>query len=158
MKIVSVSNSSPLIALAKIEKLDIIRYDIVIPKAVFDEITKPKKEYVKELYKWSNDKVTEVKNKKAVEYLELIIDRGEAETIVLAEELNAGAVLIDDLKARKIAKLRGLNVIGTIGILLDAKEKGVITELKPLLDLLLEKKIRVSKELYYRALEIADEI
>ncbi|MBU4492516.1 MAG: DUF3368 domain-containing protein [Euryarchaeota archaeon] len=156
MKIVS--NSSPLIALAKIEKLDIIRYDIVIPKAVFDEITKPKKEYVKELYKWSNDKVTEVKNKKAVEYLELIIDRGEAETIVLAEELNAGAVLIDDLKARKIAKLRGLNVIGTIGILLDAKEKGVITELKPLLDLLLEKKIRVSKELYYRALEIADEI
>lgn len=156
MKIVS--NSSPLIALAKIEKLDIIRYDIVIPKAVFDEITKPKKEYVKELYKWSNDKVTKVKNKKAVEYLELLIDKGEAETIVLAEELNAGAVLIDDLKARKIAKLRGLNVIGTIGILLDAKEKGIINELKPLLDLLLEKKIRVSKELYYRALEIADEI
>jgi len=156
MKIVS--NSSPLIALAKIEKLDIIRYDVVIPEAVFHEITKPKKEYVKELYKWCKNKVIEVKNKKAVEYLELIIDKGEAETIVLAEELNAGAVLIDDLKARKIAKLRGLNVIGTIGILLDAKEKGVITELKPLLELLLEKKIRVSEELYYRALEIADEI
>lgn len=156
MKIVS--NSSPVIALAKIEKLDLIRYDVVIPKAVFDEITKPKKEYVKELYKWGNNKVIEVKNKKAVEYLKLIIDRGEAETIVLAEELNANAVLIDDLKARKIAKLRGLNVIGTIGILLDAKEKGVVDELKPLLDMLLEKKIRVSKELYYRALEIADEI
>jgi len=55
-----VSNSSPLIALAKIEKLEIIKYDIVIPKAVFDEITRPEKEYVKELYKWGNDKVIEV--------------------------------------------------------------------------------------------------
>ena len=104
MKIVS--NSSPLIALAKIEKLDILLiYDVVIPKAVFDEITKPKKKYVKELYKWGKDKVIEVMNRKAVEYLELIIDKGEAETIALAEELNADAVLIDDLKARKIAKL-----------------------------------------------------
>jgi predicted nucleic acid-binding protein len=48
MKIVS--NSSPLIALAKIEMLDILGNNIVIPKAVFDEITKPEKEYVKELY------------------------------------------------------------------------------------------------------------
>ena len=47
MKIVS--DSSPLIALAKIEMLDILREDIVIPKAVFDEITKPDKEHAKEL-------------------------------------------------------------------------------------------------------------
>lgn len=155
MKIVS--DSSPLIALAKIEKLDIIRYDVIIPKAVFDEITKPKKEYVKKLYKWSRDKTIDIKNKKAVEYLELIIGRGEAETIILAEELNADAVLIDDLKARRIAKLRGLNVIGTIGILLDAKEKGSIGELKALLDMLIKKKIRISKELYDHALELARE-
>ena len=51
MKIVS--NSSPLITLAKIGKLNILRDDIVIPKAVFDEITKPEKEYVKELYEWA---------------------------------------------------------------------------------------------------------
>lgn len=152
-----VSNSSPLIALAKIEKLNIIKYDVVIPKAVFDEITLPEKEYVKELYMWGNDKVVEVKNKKAVEYLELIVDRGEAETIVLAEELSADGVLIDDLKARKIAKLRGLKVIGTIGILVDAKEKGVISELKPLLDLLILKRIRISKELYDHALKMTNE-
>lgn len=47
-----VSNSSPLIALAKIGMLDIIKYDIIIPKAVFDEITRPNKEYTQELYKW----------------------------------------------------------------------------------------------------------
>lgn len=156
MKIVS--NSSPLIALSKIEKLDILLiYDVVIPKAVFDEITKPKKKYVKELYKWGKDKVIEVMNRKAVEYLELIIDKGEAETIALAEELNADAVLIDDLKARKIAKLRGLNITGSIGILLDAKDRGLVSEVKPLLEELMKKKIRIRKELYNHALELANE-
>lgn len=49
MKIVL--NSSPLITLAKIGMLDILRrHELVIPKAVFDEITKSKKEYAKELY------------------------------------------------------------------------------------------------------------
>ena len=155
MKIVS--NSSPLIALAKIRKLDILRKDVVIPKAVFDEITKSKKEYAKELYEWGKDRVVEVKNRKAVEYLEMIVDKGEAEMITLAEEMNAEVVLIDDLKARKIAKLRGLNVIGTIGVLLDAKEKEIIKELKPLLDELIEKGIRIRRELYDHALELANE-
>ena len=104
------------------------------------------------------DKIIEVKNRKAVEYLELMIDGGEAETIVLAEELNANAVLIDDLKARKIATLRGLNIIGTIGVLLDAKERGFINEVKPLLEELMKRKIRISKELYNHALELAHEV
>lgn len=155
MKIVS--NSSPLIALAKIGMLDVLS-GVVIPKAVFGEITKPEKEYVKELYEWGKDKIIEVKNRKAVEYLELMIDGGEAETIVLAEELNADAVLIDDLKARKIATLRGLNIIGTIGVLLNAKERGFISEVKPLLEELIKKKIRISKELYNHALELAHEV
>lgn len=152
-----VSNSSPLIALAKIGMLDVLS-GVIIPKAVFDEITKPEKEYAKELYEWGKNKVTEVKNRKAVEYLELIIDGGEAETIVLAEELNADAVLIDDLKARKIAKFKGLNVIGTIGVLLNAKDKGLISEVKPLLEALTKRKIRISKELYDHALELAHEV
>lgn len=126
-------------------------------RRLFDEITRPNKEHTKELYRWGRDKTLEVKNKKAVEYLALIIDRGEAEAIVLSEELNADAVLIDDLKARRIAKLRGLSTIGTIGILLDAKERGIIGELRPLLDMLIKKKIRVSKELYDYALELANE-
>ena len=155
MKIVS--NSSPLIALAKIEKLDILEYDIVIPKAVFNETTEPEKEYMKELYEWGKDKVVEVKNRKAVEYLELIVGEGEAETIVLSEELNADAVLIDDLKARKIARFRGLRVIGTIGVLLDAKERGRIHEVKPLLEELMKNKIRISEELYNHALALSNE-
>ena len=109
------------------------------------------------MHEWGKDKVIEVKNRKAVEYLEMIIDRGEAETVVSAEELNVDAVLIDDLKARKIAKFRGLNVIGTTGVLLNVKDKGLISDIKPLLDELIKKMIRISKELYRHALELANE-
>ena len=77
--------------------------------------------------------------------------------IVLAEEINANAVLIDDLKARKVANLRGLKVIGTIAILLAAKDKGILRVIKPLMDELIKEKIRISKELYDHALELANE-
>ena len=61
------------------------------------------------------------------------------------------------LKARKTAMLRGLTVIGTIGVLLDAKERGLVYYVKPLLDELIRKKIRISRELYNHALELAHE-
>ncbi len=153
-----VSNSSPLIALAKIGRLNLIGYEIIIPKAVFEEITRARREYARELYNWGRNRVSVVKNRRAVEYLELVLDRGEAEVIVLAEEIEAGAVLIDDLKGRKTAMLRGLTVIGTIGVLLDAKERGLVDDVKPLLDELIRKKIRISRELYNHALELAQEL
>ncbi|MGB9768107.1 MAG: DUF3368 domain-containing protein [Dictyoglomus turgidum] len=156
MKIVA--NSSPLIALAKIKKLDLLTYEIYIPRAVFEEITEIGKEYRDELLKWAKEKVLNVENKKAVEYLEIILGKGEAEAIVLSEEIKADAILIDDLKAREIATLRGLKVVGTIGILLNAKRQGTITELKPLLDELIKNGIRISKELYEHALKLAKEI
>lgn len=152
-----VSDSSPLIALAKIGKLNLLEDEIIIPKAVFEEITRSRRAYARELCTWGKSRVSVVRNRQAVEYLELVLDRGEAEVIVLAEELKADAVLIDDLKARKTAMLRGLTVIGTIGVLLDAKERGLVDDVKPLLDELIRKKIRISRELYNHALELAYE-
>lgn len=156
MKIVS--DSSPLIALAKIGRLNLLEHEIIVPKAVFEEITRSRREYARKLYTWGKNRVSVVKNRQAVEYLELVLDRGEAEVIVLAEELKADAVLIDDLKARKTANLRGLTVVGTIGVLLDAKERGLVDDVKPLLDELIRKKIRISRELYNHALELAQEL
>lgn len=152
-----VSDSSPLIALAKIGRLNLLEYEIIVPKAVFEEITRSRREYARELYTWGKNRVSVVRNRQAVEYLELVLDRGEGEVIVLAEELKADAALIDDLKARKTAKLRGLTVIGTIGVLLDAKERGLVDDVKPLLDELIRKKIKISRELYNYALELAQE-
>ncbi|MEA1869065.1 MAG: DUF3368 domain-containing protein [Euryarchaeota archaeon] len=152
-----VSDSSPLIALAKIGRLNLLEHEIIVPKAVFEEITRSRREDARKLYTWGKNRVSVVKNRQAVEYLELVLDRGEAEVIVLAEEIRADAVLIDDLKARKTAMLRGLAVVGTIGVLLDAKERGLVDDVKPLLDELIRKKIRISRELYNHALELAQE-
>ena len=71
-----VSNSSPLIALAKIGRLNLLGYEIIIPKAVFEEITRARREYARELYNWGRNRVSVVKNRRAVEYLELVLDRG----------------------------------------------------------------------------------
>jgi predicted nucleic acid-binding protein len=152
-----VTNTSPLIALAKLGMLSLLGEEVVIPGAVFAELTESTKEYADELGAWCRDKVLEVRDRQAVGYLALILDRGEAEVIALAEELKTPIVLIDDIKARRIAKLRGLNVVGTLGILLDAKDKGLIRELKPFLDELMNKKIRLSTELYNHALVLAHE-
>lgn len=59
---------------------------------------------------------------------------GEAETILLAQELHAQVVLIDDNVGYRMAKRAGLNVVRTLSLLLKAKEQGLLTELKPLLD------------------------
>jgi predicted nucleic acid-binding protein len=64
--------------------------------------------------------------------LVLRVDNGEAEAIALARELNAPLIL-DDLEARKVAKHIGVKVIGTLGVLIKARQSGIIPSLKPLL-------------------------
>ena len=83
---------------------------------------------------------------------------GESEAIVLALEEKPNFVLIDDLKARKFAKMYGLKIIGTTGILLEAKKKGLIPEIKPLISELLINGIRISSRIIELTLEAAQEL
>ena len=89
--------------------------------------------------------------------LELILDEGEAEVIVLAQEIKADLVIIDEDKARKIAKLNNLKCTGTIGVLLDAKREGKIFQLKPFLDRLIAEGIYISDYLYNNAMVLSNE-
>lgn len=128
-----VSNSSPLIALAKVGKLHILRDlfgKITIPKAVWYEVAvrgkgKPGAEEV-EKAEWIE--VKEVRDKLSVEVLKGEIEVGEAEAIVLAKELNADLLIIDESIPRIIAESVGLRVVGSLAILYIAKKRGLIDE------------------------------
>lgn len=82
---------------------------------------------------------------------------GECAAIVLAEELEADQLLLDDLGARQEAQALNLPVIGTIGILLLAKQQGLIKSVKEVLDGLIAQGTRISQQLYQDALFVAGE-
>jgi len=155
-----ISDSSPLISLAVIGKLNILENlykEIYVPAAVYEEVVRVDKPFSKELKQFLNGRTKSVKNKMAVEILLSDIGAGEAEAIVLALEQQPDIILIDDLKARKFAKISGLNIIGTMGILLKAKKEGLIKELKPLISELLLRDIRISTKIIEITLQTAQE-
>ena len=155
-----ISDSSPLISLAIIGKLSVLTFlyeEVYVPTAVYEEVTKSNKPFAKELKSFLHDKIKSVENKMAVDILLSDIGAGEAEAIVLALEQHPDVILIDDLKARRFAKMKGLTVMGTMGLLLMAKKEGVITEIKPLLSDLLSHNIRISAKIIDITLHAADE-
>ena len=85
------------------------------------------------------------------------LDRGEAEVIALAQELNADLVIIDERLARRHAKRLGLNLTGTLGVLLKAKRQGLLPAIKPLIDQLRHGGIWLSDALVAEALKLAEE-
>ncbi len=149
---VVVANSSPLIHLSQIKRLYLLREffkEVLIPPAVYREVViegrgRPGSREVKEA-PWI--RVVEIRDKRLKNILQLMLDEGEAEAIVLALEVNADLVLLDDREARLQAKRLGLHVTGTLGILLRAKRLGLIESLKEELNKLREAGFRVSKNL-----------
>ena len=134
-----VSDTSPITNLIQINKLEILRLlfqKIIIPVSVFEELNKIKSQ--KEIIQ--NSDWIEIKSaidRDSIKLLQQKIDFGEAESIILAGELHADFLLIDELKGRKLAEQNGLKIIGLLGVLLKAKKEKLIPEIKPLLDSLI---------------------
>lgn len=155
-----VSNTTPIISLLKLNRLELLQelYEqIYIPSAVYHEIEAGKaKGYYKDLSKidWIN--ITEIQDNKAVKYF-LDLDEGEAEAIVLATEIKADLIILDEKLGRFHAKHADLKVTGTIGILIKAKSSGLIVKLKPLLDELTNKEVWISEKLKSEILKIVGE-
>ena len=94
-----------------------------------------------------------------VEKLSLELDRGEAEAIALAIEVEADRLLIDERIGRNVAQRYGINITGLLGVLIAAKKNNFIRELKPLLEQLIsEAKFRVHPDLYRQILQDAEEL
>jgi predicted nucleic acid-binding protein len=156
-----VSNTTPLIALAWLEQLDLLPTlfgEIRIPQAVHDEIHhNPEATGVPELSAAPWLAVTPVTNTLAVELLLDQLDRGESEAIVLARELQAGLLLMDERRGRRRAVQSELTVVGTLGILVQARQQERVGPLRPLLDRLRQLPFYMSESLYMQVLRLVGE-
>jgi predicted nucleic acid-binding protein len=99
----------------------------------------------------------QVQDRLAVNLLQESLDLGESEAIVLAQELKAAYMLLDDALARRKADLIGLHVVGTLGALLMAKEAGLVDAIRPILDELRQTDFRMSERVYQAVLSKAGE-
>ncbi len=157
-----VSDSTILIGLAKIGKLDLLKEifsKIFIPEEVFKEVVergkgKPGSKVIKEAA-WIE--VQPVKDKIQVSFLLGSLEKGEAEVLVLARELEADLILLDEEKARKSAVIAGFEIMGLLGLFILAKNLGLIYEVRPLVDELMIKKFRISDKIIEKTLKKAGE-
>ena len=151
-----IGDSSALVALAVVNQLELLEklYDnLYIPQAVFDEVTQIGKPQSNKLRQFLQSKVKQV----ALTLTQLGLGLGELEAITLYKKLDADVLLIDDNRAKKYASLNGVKVIGSLGILVKAKEKGHIERVKPFLDEIQKSEVYISKKLIEKVLEICGE-
>ena len=148
--LIVVSNSSVIIALARICRLDLLEKlfgKIIVPKAVWREVTVGGKPGHEKVLRAGFIRVEEVHDRRLTMLLKELVDDGEAEAITLALEVDANVLLVDDRDARSMAKKLGLQVMGTLGVLALAKHRGLIPEVKPIVEELIESGFWISKRI-----------
>ncbi|MBF0236169.1 MAG: DUF3368 domain-containing protein [SAR324 cluster bacterium] len=155
-----IADSSPLITLSICEALPLLEQlfqTVKVPSYVFGEVILEGKPQAKSLRAYLRDKVVTV----AVEEIlvtSAILGRGELEAMALYKKLHANLLLVDDRDARKIARLNGIQIIGSLGILLLAKQQGLIMEVAPLIAKIQEAHIFIGEELIRLVLQRAGEL
>lgn len=157
-----VADTSPLLFLAKLNRLDLLRHaaeEILAPPAVFEEIQRVSDEATKRLEAARLDwlQVHPVADLALIDVLQADLDLGESEVIALAQELKADRVVLDDLDARRMARRIGLLPIGTLGLLLAARLRGEIPSLRSEIERLERQGFRVQKALVEEVLREAGE-
>jgi len=129
--LIVVSDTSPILNLAAVDKLHLLRdlyAEIVVPPAVQGELSRNAIQLDRS---WI--RVVAAQNQNEVAVLREQLDPG-AEAIVVAAELEADLLLADEKRGRRIAIDRGLEVTGLLGVLAEAKARGLISRCQPVLD------------------------
>jgi hypothetical protein len=159
-----VADAGPLIGLARIESLWLLEKlyrSVVIPPAVRDELQvnapRPGSRVLLSALQRGRLTIEAPPQSTELELLSEILDPGEAEAILLARERSA-RLLIDERRGREVARRRGVQVIGTGGVLLAAKRAGAIDRIAPLMDRLTLEGYRVGADLRNKVLELAGEM
>lgn len=155
-------NSTPIISLCSIGKIELLKdiYDkIYIPYGVYEEVCIEGNSKVGANLIEKNNfiLINKIQNEEAKRFFKTSLHKGEVEVMILAEEMKADLCIIDDLLARKYAKYLGLQVTGTLGILLKAKKCGLVKEVKPILNDLISNGIYINKKIYDSVIDLAEE-
>jgi len=130
-----VANASPLIGLAAINRLPILRDlwgEIILPEAVYREVVidgagrTGSTPVAQACGDWM--RIMAAQDRQEVSALRAVLDEGEAEVIVLGQELHAGLLLLDNREPRVFARGLDLPVMGTLGVLLAGWRRGLVKE------------------------------
>lgn len=154
-----ISDTSSISNLIQIGRLDLLHQlfgQIIITTSVFEELS------VIEIQRQALHEISwiEIKtphNQTLVNSLLKDLDIGEAESIVLAIELGAKHLIIDEFKGRIVAENLGINIVGVLGILIMAKNNGLIPVVKPIIEDLLQVGFRLNQQLIATVLYKLDE-
>lgn len=154
-----IADTSALVALAVCDALallDRLFQEVRVPPAVLRECTVPDKPEAERLGTYLRDRVVEVDLR---EYVIAVVGlgQGELEAMALYKSLGADRLLVDDHRARKVARLNEIEVVGSLGILLRAKEAGFIPEIRPLLAAIQSAGVHYSDQLVDETLWLAGE-
>ncbi len=150
-----ISDTSCLILLSKIGQIDLLLKTygtVLIPPEVRSEY---ERQMIEPLPDWII--VISAAPETLVKFQFPALDRGEQAAFALASEHPGALVIVDDKRARTIAKRLGFRITGTIGVLLAAKEEGHISAIRPLLDQISETNFYISPSIINQALSDADE-
>lgn len=161
-----VSDTSVLIHIARIDRFSLlyrIYSGIIIPQAVWRETVEegserpgaPETRSARDAG-WIEVAAVE-SDTSAHRLLHQALDDGEAAALALADQIGADLVLLDESAARRRAEGLGLRKTGTVGVILRAKQEGLIEEVRPELDALRATSFWIGNPLYRRILEAADE-
>lgn len=161
-----ISDTSPLSSLALVGYLSILKdiyTNVVIPQAVANELANLTEEdiRIKAIISLNWIQVKQAANLELVACLsnDYNLDIGEAEAIALALELKADELLIDERLGRREAVRLGLSITGVLGVLLIAKNRGLIAKVQPIMESLISQaNFRISHQLYEEVLQTANEL
>jgi predicted nucleic acid-binding protein len=156
-----VVNATPLIALTLIDRLDLLQAlygQVTIPGAVQGEVLAGGREgrAAVDVSRLPWVRVVRLQDATLADLL-VDLDRGEAEVLALALEMRADLVILDERLARRHAQRLGLLLTGTLGVLLGAKQRGLISQVAPLLDQLRQSGIWLNEAVVSEALRLAEE-
>ena len=154
-----VADASPLVALAICDSLDILEKlfdEVTVSREVYEEVTVGGKFGYAQLKEYLQEKVTDL-NLNCIVIEGSSLDKGELSSIALYKHLQADYLLIDEKAGRRVAKMNHIKVIGSLGILIEAKKKGILPSLKPHIQILRDSKIYFNPTLLDYTLKLVNE-